>query len=398
MKKTFTLIAALIASAAMVKAETGCPPKTNTTTECNTTTTECNATTECNSTTGCNASAVTNTTLEIKDLSYWAKAVAERVKVTGYAQAGYTATMPEGGKNTNTFDMKRVVLMVAANITPQFYAFFMHEFKTKDMQEYYLEYRPAKEFKMRLGQSKIELSMENPMSPTVLESIGPMAQSVSWLCGADPLMGNPSGRDMGLMIYGDLFNDQLRYVLELVNGGHINSSDLDNKKNLIAKLEYRPVPNFRLSASGQLGYGTAVATSLYNNTVALGETYKQNRYAVGAEWKSKLTGNDYHNHRCIMVRAEMLGGKDGGCKSSGAYISTAIPVYKGLDIVAMADYMNYNTDLDLTKTNLMAGIQYWIFKKCRLQAQYTYSLRNDAMKALQGDNTSMIQTQIQVAF
>ena len=88
MKKTFTLIAALIASAAMVKAETGCPPKTNTTTECNTTTTECNATT------GCNASAVTNTTLEIKDLRYWAKAVAERVKVTGYAQAGYTATMP----------------------------------------------------------------------------------------------------------------------------------------------------------------------------------------------------------------------------------------------------------------------------------------------------------------
>ena len=236
MKKTFTLIAALIASAAMVKAETGCPPKTNTTT------------TECDATTGCNALAVTNTTLEIKDLSYWAKAVAERVKVTGYAQAGYTATMPEGGKNTNTFDMKRVVLMVAANITPQFYAFFMHEFKTKDMQEYYLEYRPAKEFKMRFGQSKIELSMENPMSPTVLESIGPMAQSVSWLCGADPLMGNPSGRDMGLMIYGDLFNDQLRYVLELVNGGHINSSDLDNKKNLIAKLEYRPVPNFRLSA------------------------------------------------------------------------------------------------------------------------------------------------------
>ena len=94
-------------------------------------------------------------TTEENDLKYWTKAVASRVKVTGYAQAGYTATIPEEGKSTNTFDMKRAVLMVAANITPEFYAFFMHEFKTKDMQEYYLEYRPSKEFRIRFGQSKI---------------------------------------------------------------------------------------------------------------------------------------------------------------------------------------------------------------------------------------------------
>lgn len=392
MKKTFTLIAALIASAAMVKAETGCPPKTNTTTECNTTTTECNATT------GCNASAVTNTTLEIKDLSYWAKAVAERVKVTGYAQAGYTATMPEGGKNTNTFDMKRVVLMVAANITSQFYAFFMHEFKNNAMQEYYMEYRPCKAFNLRFGQSKIELSMENPMSPTVLESITPMSQGVFWLCGADPLMNNACGRDLGLMAYGDLFNNKLRYVVEVLNGGQINTADKNNQKNVVAKLEYKPVPNFRVSASGQKGYGYSVNTSAYNTTVGKNETYRQDRYSFGMEWKSKVTGTDYHKNRCAMVRSELIGGKDGGCKSFGAYVSSAIPVYKGLDIVAMADYMNYNTDAGMKKTNLMAGVQYWIFKKCRLQAQYTYSLRSDAMKMLQGNNQSIIQTQVQVAF
>ena len=150
--------------------------------------------------------------------------------------------------------------------------------------------------------------------------------------------------------------------------------------------------------SGQLGYGCAVKASEYNLTVTEGETYTQNRYAVGMEWKSKKTGNDYHKNRCAMVRAEVLGGKDGDCGSFGAYISTAIPVYKGLDFVAMADYMNYNTDSKIKKTNLMAGLQYWIFKKCRLQAQYTYSLRSDAMKALQGDNQSIIQTQVQVAF
>ena len=94
----------------------------------------------------------------------------------------------------------------------------------------------------------------------------------------------------------------------------------------------------------------------------------------------------------------MIGGKDGGCKSFGAYVSSAIPVYKGLDIVAMADYMNYNTDAGMKKTNLMAGVQYWIFKKCRLQAQYSYSVKSDAMKAVEGDNLSTVLTQLQVAF
>ncbi len=333
-----------------------------------------------------------------KDLQYWTNALVSRLKVTGYAQAGYTATLPKHEENTNTFDMKRVILMVGAEITPKFYAFFMHDFKSGDMQEYYMEYRQNKAFNLRFGQSKIELSMENPMSPSVLESIGPMSQGVFWLCGADPLMGNGSGRDMGLMAYGDLFNNKLRYVMEVVNGGQINTADKNNQKNIIAKLEYKPVSNFRVSVSGQKGYGSAVATSSYNNTVKLGETYRQDRYAVGMEWKSKTTGNDYHKNRCTMIRTELLGGKDGDCNSVAAYISSTIPVYKGLDIVAMADYMNYNTDAKLKKTNLMAGVQYWMFKKCRLQAQYTYSLRSDAMKSIEGNDRSILQTQVQIAF
>lgn len=385
MKKKLTLIAAFILAATMAKAEqeaiiTGSADTDQGILEEHTTI----------------ASAPKETA--DKDLKYWANTVASRLKVTGYAQAGYTATMPKEGENTNTFDMKRVVLMVGAEITPQFYAFFMHEFKSKDMQEYYMEYRPCKAFNLRFGQSKIELSMENPMSPTVLESIGPMSQGVYWLCGADPLMGNPAGRDMGLMAYGDILNDKLYYVVEVVNGGQTNTADKNNQKNVIAKLEYKPVPNFRISLSGQKGYGCAVATSAYNATIGLDETYKQDRYTFGMEWKSKRTGTDYHKNRCAMIRTEMLGGKDGDCNSFGAYISSAIPVYKGLDIVAMADYMNYNTDAELKKTNLMAGVQYWIFKKCRLQAQYTYSLRSDAMKLIEGDDRSMLQAQVQVAF
>ncbi len=333
-----------------------------------------------------------------KDAAYWAKTVASRLKVTGYAQGGYTATFPEEGQNSNTFDMKRAILMVGAEITPKFYGYFMHEFKGGNMQEYYLEYRHNKAFNVRLGQCKTELSIENPMSPTVLENINSMSMAVGWLCGRDPLIGNSSGRDMGIKVFGNLFDNSLRYVVQLVNGGQINTNDKNNQKNLIVKLDYKPAPNFLLSVSGQKGYGYAVAASDYNPGIAIGETYRQERCAAGFEWKSKDTGSDYYKNRCVYLRAEGLMGRDGDCKSYGAYISSAIPVYKGLDIVAMADYMNYNTDMGLKKANLMAGVQYWLFTKCRIQAQYQYAMLGSKLQAMEGGDCGSLLTQLQVYF
>lgn len=309
----------------------------------------------------------------------WDK-VSDHVKVTGYAQAGYTAK-PE--LDYNSFEMYRAILMVAVDITPRWYAFFMHDFKSGDMQEYYMEYRPFQAMNFRFGQSKIELSMENPMSPTVLESTAPMSQGVFWLCGASPLMGNPAGRDLGLMMYGDLFKRRLRYYIEVVNGGRTNKADQDQHKNVIARLEYRPAPRWRLSVSGQLGYGTAVGTSALNPSVALGQYYRQDRYSAGAEWKSKAAGSDYNRHRCASVRAELIGGRDGAAHSFGGYVSTAIPLYKRLDLVAMADHFDYNTRLNMQRTLLMGGLQYWIAKKCRLQVQYSYNWLSRAMARAQ---------------
>lgn len=338
------------------------------------------------------------------EVGYWAQKVASRLKVTGYAQAGYNATLNEGANNTNSFEMRRVILMVGADIAPHFYAFFMHDFKSGNMQEYYMEYRPCKAFNVRLGQSKREFTLENPMSPTVLESIGPMAQSVFWLNGADPLMSNGSGRDMGLMFYGDVLNGRLRYVAEVVNGGQINTSDKNNQKNFIGKLEYKLMPNLRVGVSGELGHGYSVAYSAYNpdlydNENKKGMTYRQNRWAFSGEWKSKKTGTDYFRHRCASVRAEVMGGMDGDVHSFGGYISSAIPVYKQLDVVAMVDNFNYNTGKNYLQNNFMIGLQLWLHTKCRLQLQYTYSALSSAHRADLGKtNCSKIDAQVQVAF
>lgn len=188
-----------------------------------------------------------------KDFKYWAAAVGSRLKITGYAQGGYEAIFNNGSDNSNTFAMRRVILMVGANITPEFFAFFMHDFKSGNMQEYYMEYRPCKALNFRLGQSKNEFSMENPMSPTVVDLVAPMTQGVFWLNGSDPLMSNGSGRDIGFTVYGDVLGGKLRYVAQVVNGGQINTADKNNQKNVIGKLEYKFMPNLRIGVSGVLG-------------------------------------------------------------------------------------------------------------------------------------------------
>ena len=339
-----------------------------------------------------------------RDFNYWAGAVGSRLKVTGYAQAGYNATLNEKVNNTNSFEMRRVILMVGANITPNFFAFFMHDFKSGSMQEYYMEYRMNKAFNVRLGQSKKEFSMENPMSPTVLESIGPMSQGVFWLNGYDPLISNGSGRDMGLLIYGDVLGGRLRYAAEVLNGGQINTSDKNNQKNFVGKLEYKFLPNLRIGVSGEIGHGYSVAYSpynpdLYDNVAKQGQTYRQNRWAFSGEWKSEKTGTDYYKNRCASVRGEVLGGMDGNVHSFGGYVSAAIPVYKQLDVVAMVDNYNYNTKKNYLQTNLMAGLQVWLHTKCRLQLQYTYCALSSAHRADIGKtNCSEIDAQVQVAF
>jgi hypothetical protein len=96
------------------------------------------------------------------------------------------------------------------------------------------------------------------------------------------------------------------------------------------------------------------------------------------------------------VRAEWLGGKDGAVSSRGGYATFCIPVYDALDVVASGETFDRNTKMDgWDQTNLTLGLQYWFYKKCRVQFQYT--------RCFCGDNISIndynwLQAQVQVAF
>lgn len=338
----------------------------------------------------------------------WMKNLTSRITLNGYAQAGW-AWQDAGGVTTNSYNLKRTLLWAKARITDRWSFLFMHDFSSV-VQEFYTDYRLTRDrsLSVRFGQFKHSYTMENPLSPTALELIDVYSQAVLYLAGEgpDPLNGVNYGRDQGLMVYGDLLNSKLHYELALMSGQGINRRDQNNQKDFIAKLEVRPLDGLRIGGSGYVGTGCAVGTAAWNPAIWVGDNYRRNRYAVGAEYKtSAYAGSKFKEARPASIRAEWLGGQDGDVGSRGGYVTICVPVVDALDVVASGETFDRNTTTDgWEQTNLTVGLQYWFYKKCRLQVQYVY--KNAYLTGSPSDPTSQfvhganhsIQCQLQVRF
>ena len=138
-------------------------------------------------------------------------------------------------------------------------------------------------------------------------------------------------------------------------------------------------------------------TAAWNPDIQVGDNYKRNRYSIGAEYKTApYTGSKYKEARPASIRAEWLGGKDGSVNSRGGYATVCIPVVNALDVVASGETFDRNTGVDgWDQTNLTIGLQYWYYKKCRVQFQYTRCLCGDKIST---NNYNWRQAEVQVAF
>lgn len=316
--------------------------------------------------------------------------LASRIELHGYAQGGFNYTH-KGHEDTQSFELKRVIFWANARITDRWSFLFMHDFSSV-VQEFYTDYRLTrnKALTVRLGQFKNGLSIENPLSPTSMEAIDVYSEGVTFLagCGSDPLMGVQYGRDLGLSLFGETNNGKLRYELQVMNGQGVNKKDGNKEKDFIARLEYRPVGGLNLVATGQIGRGHAVASSVYNPDIQPGDNYRRNRWSVGADWKSEA----------LNLHGEYIEGKDGSATSRGAYVTGNVPLGKGFDVVGSYDFFNFNTSLGMDQHKVIAGLQYWFYKKCRVQLQYVYkSAYTQGGQFVHGANHA-IMAQMQIRF
>lgn len=307
----------------------------------------------------------------------------DRISLAGYVQTGYTYT--DLGEGSNTFDIKRIIFMAEGKITDKWLCYFMYNFAGGgSLLEAYTEYKFLPQLTVRAGQFKTMFSIENPMSPTTVELIDCYSQAVSYLSGfSNPLYESCGGRDMGLLVYGDLFDKLVRYNFAVMNGQGINVKDKNHQKDIVGNVMVNPLKWLSVGGSFIKGKGNAVKVSEVNPDIAEGENYTRNRWALGAVVTTKP----------IDIRTEYLAGKDGTIKSEGYYLTACAHVLPKFDVIASYDYLNKDKNTSAFKqTNYVAGVQYWFYPKCRLQAQYTYTNRRA------GENYNTLQAQVQVRF
>ena len=321
----------------------------------------------------------------------WMEDFASRMKVYGYAQAGFSYAHG-GGADASSFDLKRSLLWVDGEITNRWSFRFMHDFSSV-VQEYFADYRitRSKALTVRFGQFKNAFSYENPLSPTSMETIDVYSEGVTYLsgCGSDPLMGVQYGRDLGVALLGETSDGRLRYELNVLNGQGINCKDLNAEKDFIGRLEWRPATGLSIVATGQIGRGHSVAPSVYNPDIKVGQNYRRNRWSAGFDYKS----------RALNVHGEYLEGKDGEVVSRGAYITGSVPLVAGkFDLVGSYDFFNFNTSLGMDQHKAVAGFQYWFYKKCRLQMQYVYKSASVREGVFRHGANNALMCQLQVRF
>lgn len=288
-----------------------------------------------------------------------------RTTLHGYAHVGYQ--MKSDSKTTeNSFLSKYIFLIADAQITERWSARMMYGFNAGGVHDLYLDYMAAPWLHFRLGQFKTTFGMENPNSPATQELIDVCSQATNYFAGSapDPLFGNHAGRDAGVKAWGNLLDGQLYYEVGLYNGQGINQKDLNNHKDLEGKLTWTFMKGLSMTGSFHLGKGHAVGLSDANPDIKIGDNYKRDRWALGAQY----TGDNG-----LKVRMEYMRGKDGKVDGEGYYALACLPIKGHLEGILSYDYLNKNKDLGMSKTNYVAGLQYWFYDRCRVQAQYTYS-------------------------
>ena len=325
--------------------------------------------------------------------------ISEKVTVSGYAQAGYqydTYDMTHDGA-FNKFNLSRA--MIIADIEPikHLDLYFMADLVKFRLHELFVRYRPVDAFYIRLGQYKTPFTIESNMSPSVLEIIKG-AQAVQYLAGidgSDACFGGGAGRDLGLEVGGAFLKigkdnrNLIEYRVGVFNGEPFNTAETNNRKDVVASLALRPVSILKLHGSVYIGEGTAKADSPYKAFQA-GDTYRRNRWSAGLELKAGP----------VYLRSEYMEGLDATVRSRGAYATLTGSPAKFLDIVASVDYLDRNISLNDWQCNYIIGLQWNIYRKCRLQAQYVYQQRSRNSEGIYSGipSSHMLITQLQVGF
>jgi hypothetical protein len=224
-------------------------------------------------------------------------------------------------------------------------------------------------FQIKAGQMKRVFSFENPYNPWDV-GIGSYSQAITYLAGFSDRVGEHSsgGRDLGVVVQGDLFKVQhhpfLHYQLGVYNGQGINhredksaKDNANHNKDIIGGLWLTPVQGLNVGVFGWTG-------NYYNSTKE--ETYDRNRMAYGIKYEGDWS------FRGEYIASEGKGPGLGN-KADAWYLLAGAPIGEKVRLYGKWDVYRKEKTHDTQSTQWCLSGEYWFAKNLKVQANYTYN-------------------------
>lgn len=175
-----------------------------------------------------------------------------QLKLRGYLQTD-ARFFPDDSeqKAVDTFAVRRARVIVEGTLARQFEFRVAPDFGggKSELQDCFLDYKPAAVFNLRFGRTKIPLGMERLQST-----------SETFFNEAGPATALTPNYDIGVMPYGSVGKGILEYSLGVFNGapdGASGDADSNDGKDFAARLMVNPFKNTDIAALKGLSFGVA---------------------------------------------------------------------------------------------------------------------------------------------
>ncbi len=291
----------------------------------------------------------------------------EHLRLSGYIQGGFR--WDENAEPSNTFYLHRARLSLTGNAVQEKidYRLQVDMAGSPKICDLYFRYKPMKELGIQLGQFKIPFSYENEnCGPTTVEFIE-YSYITTYLVrnnGAYDGINGATGRDIGLQLYGSIFERDgysiLNYNVGVFNGSGINGKDHNSSKDFIARLIVKPFKGFAVSGS-----------YMYAETNFGGNRFmKSPRFAVGA-W--------YENGTWI-GRAEYVHANFGEVSTDSFYALVGYNFEMPWSVYARYEFIKDDGYI-MDRDRIQIGTAYKPFKFLRLQCNLNYEINDLAPEA-----------------
>lgn len=293
------------------------------------------------------------------------------------------------GTGSSTLFIRRAELYAKGSLQENLSYEFVYDLSasTDPVRDAFVDLKMIPMVDIRLGQFRIPFGIETQTSSKKLLFIdrmlitNPDNEQTSSKGLTSVKSGFVQERDLGLRLSGRPMTEPIGidYAIAVINGSDKNTTDKNDKKEIVGRLGISLMKGLTIGGSGYFGKSPEKDTT----GAFTGENIQRNRMGADLEFRPMEP---------LLVRTEYISGKDNTVKFNGYYALIAYRLPINVEPVARYEHLDPDTGKSnngITRTTL--GVNYYLVGYTKVQVNY--EIRDDKANS-KVDNMALAQIQI----